>query len=109
MPPSTSQKSKGAFIVIGVALFILALLVYLAPYGIRDYLVMRKDLALVNKEISTLKEQNQELRDEISHLKSDTNYIEMVARKKLGMLKKNEMVFEVPEKKEKERGKGKKE
>ena len=85
----------------GLIFFIVGLLVYFAPYGLRHYLVMQEDLKRVNNEITSLKGQNQELRDEIAQLKSDSNYIEQIARKKLGMLKKSELIFEVPEKKEK--------
>jgi cell division protein FtsB len=99
MPPITVQKDKGVIIVICVALFILGLLVYYAPYGCHHYLLIREDLDRVTNEIDTLKGQNQELKDEITLLKSDTNYIEKIARQKLGMLKKNEIVFESPEKK----------
>jgi cell division protein FtsB len=33
------------------------------------------------------------LRTEISHLKNDTDYIEKMAREKLGMAKKNEKIY----------------
>jgi len=99
MPPSTIQRNRGLFLIIGLAIFVLGLLVYFAPYGCHHYLVLREDLERVNNEITMLKGQNQELRDEITLLRSDSNYIEKIARQKLGMLKKNEIIFEVPEKK----------
>lgn len=103
MPPSTIQKHRGIIIVIGISLFVLFLLVYYAPYGCHTYLVMREDLARVNSEIDRLKSQNQEIKKEITLLKTDPRYVEQVAREKLGMLKKNEIIFEVPEKKGKKR------
>jgi len=99
MPPSPIQKHKNIFVIIGVALCGLSLLVYFAPYGLRNYLVVREKLNLVNSELDELKKKNQELNDEITLLKTDANYVEKIARQKLGMLKKNELLFEVPEKK----------
>ena len=99
MPPSTVQRHRDTLILIGLAILILCLVVYFAPFGCRNYLALREDLERVNSEITMLKGQNQELRDEITLLQTDANYIEKIARRKLGMLKKNEMVFEVPEKK----------
>lgn len=101
MPPSSLQKHRGIILVIGAALLALCLLVYFAPYGYHHYLVMRADLDRVNSEIIALKSQNRELQEELGLLKTDSNYIEKIARQKLGMLKKNEIVFELPEKKEK--------
>jgi cell division protein FtsB len=103
MPPSTIQKHRGIILIIGIALFVLFLLVYYAPYGCHTYLVMREDLARVNSEIGQLKAQNQEIKNEITLLKTDSKYLEQVARQKLGMLKKNEIIFEVPEKKDKKK------
>lgn len=99
MPPSAMQKHRGIILIVTLVVLTLLLLVYYLPYGGRHYLTTREELNRVSAEIAALKVQNQELRDEITLLKSDTNYIEKIARQKLGMLKKNEIVFEVPEKK----------
>lgn len=99
MPPAPIQKHKSVVVIIGVALFVVSLLVYFAPYGLRNYLEIHKKLNQMNSEIDELKTKNQELNDEITLLKTDSNYVEKIARKKLGMLKKNELLFEMPEKK----------
>lgn len=99
MPPSPIQKHKSIFVIIGVALCVVFLLLYFAPYGLRNYLVIREKLSLVNSELDELRIKNQELNDEITLLKNDSNYVEKIARQKLGMLKKNELLFEIPEKK----------
>lgn len=101
MPPSPINKHKSIVIIIGVALCAVFLMLYFAPCGIQRYLKVREDLTLINKELDELKQKNQELTDEITLLKTDTNYVEKIARQKLGMLKKNEILFEVPEKKSK--------
>ena len=100
-PPSNIKRHRGIITIIGVGLFVLLLLLYFAPYGLRNYLTMHADLNQVNNEISELKAKNKELTDEINLLKNDANYVERIARQKLGMLKKNEIVFDMPEKKAK--------
>jgi cell division protein FtsB len=99
MPPSPINKHKSIIIISGVALCGVFLLVYFAPYGLRNYLEVREKIKIVNSELDELKQKNQELNDEISLLKTDANYVEKIARQKLGMLKKNELLFEIPEKK----------
>lgn len=101
MPPSTIQKHRTIIIIIGVALLFFFILLHYSPYGYHNYLMVRDNLNQVNSEISELKAKNQELEEEIALLKNDSNYVEKIARQKLGMLKKNELVFEVPEKKSK--------
>lgn len=101
MPPSTIQKYQNIAFMIGAFIFALGLVVYFAPYGCREYLSLRDNLAQVNAEINALHAQNQELKSEISHLKNDSSYVEKIAREKFGMIKKNEIVFEVPVKKSK--------
>ena len=99
MPPARRDKHNYSFVFIGVALGVAFLLLYFSPYGLRNYLVIREKLSLANTELAELKGKNQELNDEITLLKNDKNYVEKIARQKLGMLKKNEILFEVPEKK----------
>lgn len=101
MPPSTIQRHRTILILIGLVLIIFFTLLYYSPYGYHNYLVIREDLNQLNTELTELKAKNQELEEEISLLKNDSNYVEKIARQKLGMLKKNELVFEVPEKKSK--------
>ncbi|MBA3013634.1 MAG: septum formation initiator family protein [Proteobacteria bacterium] len=101
MPPSTIQKYQNIGFMLAAFIFALGLVVYFAPYGCREYLALRNDLTQIQTEITTLQTQNQELKNEISHLKNDSSYVEKIAREEFGMIKKNEIVFEVPVKKSK--------
>jgi len=99
MPPLPPDKHKHLSLVIALALGVVALLLYFSPFGLRNYLALRQKLTTVNGELEEITKKNQELTDEINLLKSDAHYVETIARQKLGMLKKNEVIFEVPEKK----------
>lgn len=101
MPPAPRNQPKSLFVITGIALGIVLLLVYFAPYGLRNYLLLREQLNQVSSELDELTTKNQELTDEITLLKNDANYVEKIARQKLKMLKKNEIIFEIPEKKSK--------
>ena len=43
--------------------------------------------------IKALKKENKELLDEIRRLKKDPNYLERVARRELGLIKENEVIY----------------
>ncbi len=55
---------------------------------------MQKQVAVMTSEIEHLEQRNQELTAEIKRLKTDDAYLEELARKKFGMLKENETVYE---------------
>jgi cell division protein FtsB len=62
-------------------------------YGfIHLYRVGKEREAYVQK-IKKLTEENQALFDEIQRLRKDPKYIERVARKELGLVKKNEVIY----------------
>ena len=54
MPPSPIQKHKSIAIIIGVALCVASLLLYFAPYGLRNYLEIRGELTVVNTELDQI-------------------------------------------------------
>ena len=49
------------------------------------------------ERIKNLEATNQELRDEINRLQYDKEYIEATARKELGLLKENEVIYKFTE------------
>ncbi|MDH3200310.1 MAG: septum formation initiator family protein [Myxococcales bacterium] len=58
---------------------------------------------LLRTELADLRQSNEELVQEIAHLKteidslrSDTNYVERIARDELGMVRPEEFVFQFP-------------
>ena len=59
--------------------------------------MIRTDRSETRAENEALQKQNQKLSVEIKRLQQDEKYIEETARKKYGLLKKNEMVYEFDE------------
>ncbi|MFZ5774839.1 MAG: FtsB family cell division protein [Thermodesulfobacteriota bacterium] len=69
------------------------------PYGALKYSQTALELHEVQNENERLRGDNEALQQEIKRLKSDPAYLEEVARQQFGLIKKNEVVFEFPEKK----------
>jgi cell division protein FtsB len=87
-----------------IVLVFFLLWVFFAPgRGLLHYLKLQKEITALTEENRQLEARNVELSEDIKRLRSDDKYLEEVARKKHGFLKKNETVFEFePPKKKKE-------
>ena len=88
------KKFKLLIIFIAVCLTVTLGWILYGPNGVNDYARISSELDKLNSDIEALTEQNKSLQEEIIKLKNDKHYIEDVARKDYGFLKKNEMVFE---------------
>ena len=69
------------------------------PYGALKYYGVTKELNEILAQNEQLREANTALRQEINKLKKDPVYLEEVARRQFGLIKKNEVIYEFPEKK----------
>ena len=54
---------------------------------------MERERRVYVEKIQTLEKENQRLLDEIHRLKTDPSYVESVARKELGLVKDNEIIY----------------
>jgi cell division protein FtsB len=71
-------------------LLFLGLIVAWLAFGDRGFYHLYK---MEKERIRALEEENQKLMDEIERLRSDKAYIESEARKELGLLKENEVIY----------------
>jgi cell division protein FtsB len=62
--------------------------------GFFHYRKLQREISALTEENARLETKNVELSQDIKRLQSDDAYLEEVARKKHGLLKKNETVFE---------------
>ncbi|WP_035273808.1 FtsB family cell division protein [Desulfogranum japonicum] len=91
-----AQQQKKIFLRCAVLLglcFILALL-FTPGYGLFSYRKAVKQQTIQIQENQRMQKENEQLAQEIDLLKNDEKYIENVARKEYGLLKKNEEVYE---------------
>lgn len=85
-------------IVSAILLLLLILLQYrlwLGKGGIPEVLQLEKEIELVNIEVKGLKERNQKLDAEVVDLKTGLEAIEERARTDLGMIKNDEIYYQV--------------
>ena len=63
--------------------------------GLFHYRSLQNRINSLSRENKDLEERNAELQQEIDRLQNDDAYLEELARKKYGLLKENETVYEV--------------
>jgi cell division protein FtsB len=76
-----------------VFLLFMALLITFGNRGFVDNYLMSKRLAQLKLQTREITIANSELKKKILLLRSDSNYIEMIARNELGMVKKGDIVY----------------
>jgi cell division protein FtsB len=62
--------------------------------GLTDFNHLKKELAIIVEENEKLAHENKLFLQEIDRLKNDLDYIESVARKELGFVLKDEVIFQ---------------
>ena len=95
---SIREKRKLRNVIIVALLFITGWFLF-SPWGFIKYYRISSELERVRKANLELEENNKELVEEVEKLTSDPAYIEEVARKKFGLVKKNELIFDFSKKK----------
>jgi len=96
MEPSRDVKGRPSLFN-KVALLMIVLILGVALFGekgvVRLVKLMREREAL-SSEVEQLKVENDRLRHEIEALRNDQDYLEHLARKQLGMVRKDELVYQ---------------
>ena len=78
-------------------LFSLLLFIMFSDSGLGDFFKLKSDRDRLLQENDRLKQENLSLYRTIERLKNDPEYIESVARKELGMIKKDEVILKPKE------------
>jgi cell division protein FtsB len=74
-------------------LFLMGFLIVFGNNGLVDNYILKEKLNILKEENAEMARENSELRKEIALLRTNAQYIETVARKELGMVKKGDVVF----------------
>ena len=83
-----------------ITLLFLALIVAWLGFGERGFIHlyrMEKERQAYLARIRHLEKQNQQLLGQIDQLRTDKDYIESVARRELGLVKDNEIIYKIGE------------
>ena len=70
-------------------------LLFAPNWGLVHYRKLQRQVDSLAQENRNLEERNAELQKEIDRLQNDDTYLEELARRKYGLLKENETVYEV--------------
>lgn len=100
-----SVSKKGFLKFSFLALLFLGLIVAWLGFGERGFIHlyrMEKERQAHLQRISNLEKKNQTLLEEIKRLRSDKKYLESIARKELGLVKDNEVLYRFLQEDEKE-------
>lgn len=76
-----------------IFLVLMGFLIVFGNNGLVDNYVMREKLKILKAENSQIVLENDSLKKEISLLRNNPQYIEAVARKELGMVRKGDRVY----------------
>ena len=88
------KERKPLWLAILLGLAILTLWMALSPYGLWQHSRISRQLEELKAENARLEQENQQLLREITLLRNDPQYIEEMARREYGLLKKNELIFD---------------
>ncbi len=93
---NTKKSVLLAFIIL--AIFSLLLFIIFGENGLADLHLLKTERNVLLKQNAELAKKNLDLYREIERLKSDPKYLESVARKELGVVGKDELIFKLRDK-----------
>jgi cell division protein FtsB len=91
---SSVQESRMLKIIIALVVIALLWIIFVPRSGVLTIINKRSALQKLQRETTQIKKQTGELEKEIDRLYNDPAYLEEVARKDFGLLKKNEKVYD---------------
>ncbi|MBV9949470.1 MAG: septum formation initiator family protein [Myxococcales bacterium] len=93
--PSQSLERTLPVAILALAVLTVPVLV-LAPDGLPRLRAMQRELARIHAEDDALRRDVSRLRVEVRRLREDPSAVERIARDELGLVRKNEIVFQFP-------------
>lgn len=94
-------KTHIRLIKLAVTSLISAYMIYafiFSDLGLLRYITIKKEYNSLRSRISQLKEKNKKMEEEIKALKIDPEYIESLAREKLGLVREGEIIYRFKDK-----------
>jgi len=87
-----------------VPILAVTFILYFTIFGERGLLRiyhLNKEKQVVQQRLDTIKSENLKLVREVDALKNDRRYLESIARRDFGLVRKNEIIYQFPQKTEK--------
>ncbi|OGP81405.1 MAG: hypothetical protein A2Z08_03000 [Deltaproteobacteria bacterium RBG_16_54_11] len=93
MTGASEIKRKGfLFLLIGLILLVWYFTLF-GEKGLIKIIQLRRERDRIIADVSRMQEENKRLQEEIKRLREDSRYLESVARRDLGLIKENEILF----------------
>jgi cell division protein FtsB len=93
--PPLPRKHKGTLATCMVALILFVIAAVYGDHGLIHLLRMQSEQRQLEHVAFDLQQQNEHLRERIRRLQSDDHYIEKLARERLGLVRKGEIMYRV--------------
>lgn len=91
---SSQEQGRKLKIILALVLVAVMWIIFSPGTGLLSLMGQRSELTQLQQKTAELEKENSELQAEIDRLQNDTEYLEEVARKEYGLLRKNERVFD---------------
>ena len=88
-----SNRQKILLFIVILSLFSLLVFIMFSDSGLADWFKLKSERDRLLQENARLKRENLTMYRMIERLKNDPEYIESIARKELGMIKKGEVIL----------------
>jgi cell division protein FtsB len=80
-----------------IPLSLIILLILFGDKGLRDYCKLQEKLSSIREVNDRIVSENKALKNEIILLRGDSRYIELAARRELGMVQQKDIVYQFVE------------
>jgi len=90
-----STKQKILISILLLTMFNFLLVIVFGEKGLVDVTIMKSDVKRIEQQNDRLTAENASLYREIDRLKNDPDFVENIARKELGMVGAQEVVFKI--------------
>ena len=93
--PPLPRKHKGTLVTCVAVLVLFVIAAVYGDHGLIHLLRMQSEQRELEHTAFDLQQQNEHLRERIRRLQSDDHYIEKLARERLGLIRKGEIMYRV--------------
>ena len=89
---SMMKRKVLAALLIGIILLVWYF-IFFGEKGVLKIIRLKRERDRIISDINSMQEENKRLQEEIIRLREDSRYLESVARRDLGLIKENEILF----------------
>ena len=97
MKRKSNKKHKGKRLTIFIIFIFFTIFIIVNDFGVIQLAHLKREQHTLEQDVSQLQRQQINLNNEIENLKTNTDYIEKIAREKFMMAKPGEKIFRVIE------------